>query len=452
MFLLVVSGMILLAFNRLNLCISLWAWVSLLDPNYFVYTIAAVVPYNKVVAGLTLLAIFTSSEKKKFYCPRTSAILLVFLVILALSQFTALSDNPIGWDVLDKFSKMVLLNLLIVCFMRTRQRLHTLALSICLGVGFYTIISALRFVVTGGAHIVSAIPNWGDNNHVALIALMTIPILAYVRREMKTAWMRLGVTGIIVLFIICVISTNSRGGFLGLVVLALAGIASSRHKVRYFMAMVVAGVILVQAVPDRWTKRVESIETIDSDNSFVGRLIAWKMSTLIALDHPFLGGGPYAVQSFNIWQAYTLKFPRLSFIPTDDPDTTMAHAAHSIYFEVLGDTGFLGLFVFVCIIASGFREGSRSIAMVKNHPELQWAKNLAEKLRLSLLVFIVSGAALSAAYHDLNYIILAMLSTIHGIVSVELGRGSSRVEEVGGLELAGRTGPTLAARHRPAVQ
>jgi putative inorganic carbon (hco3(-)) transporter len=448
LFLLAMLGIAILALGRIDLCIALWAWVTLLDPNYWVYSFASMIHYNKVAAGLTIISILISKEKKKFHLHSASIILIFFLFIVAVSQFSALSENPTGWEILDKFSKMVLLNLLIVNFMRSRLRIHTLALSICLGVGCFAVISALKFIVSGGAHIVLGTPNLGDNNGVALIVLMTIPILAFLRTEFESWWMRHSVLGVMVLFVVCVVATNSRGGFVGLVVLSLSGFASSRHKLRYIIAIAFAGAILSQVVPDRLTHRIQSIESADQDSSFMGRVIAWKLSTLIALDHPFFGGGPHALQVQSVWTVYTNNFSRLSFIPTNEPDVT-PHAAHSIYFEVLGDTGFLGLLTFVCLIVSGFRTGSRIIVMARDHPQLHWAKGLAEKLRLSLLVFVVSGAALSATYQDLTFIVLGMLSTIHGIVSAELSGKPSRADPSEKYERAASSA-TLSPKPLPA--
>jgi probable O-glycosylation ligase (exosortase A-associated) len=259
-------------------------------------------------------------------------------------------------------------------------------------------------------------PNWGDNNQVALIVLMTMPMLAYIRQVSEAQLLRLSALAGIILLGVCVIATASRGGLIGLMVLALAGIATTRHRVRYLAAMLVAGIVLVQTVPDSWTQRMDTIQSADQDSSFTGRVVVWKLSTLIALDHPLLGGGLHAVQSQNVWDTYVPSFGKLSFIPTEVPDVS-PHAAHSIYFEVLGDTGILGFLVFLGIIVSCVLTSFQIKAAARSRPDLQWAATLATMLQLSLLTFLTTGAALSAAYHDLVFLIFALFSAVRGAVA-----------------------------------
>jgi putative inorganic carbon (HCO3(-)) transporter len=420
MFLAAVAAIIPMALNWSYICIAFWAYLSLLDPNSFLYGIGTMVPYAKVGAGLTLLSLLISREKKAFYCDRTTVLVLIFLLIAALSQFTSLTEASLGWDILDKLWKIVALNLLVVCCVRTRLRIHVLLLTICLGVGFYGTGEALKYLLSGGGHKVEGLPNWGDNNQVALIVLMTMPIFAYIREMSEARLLRLGALAGIILLTVCVIATASRGGLAGLLILALAGIAITRHKVRYLAAMFIAGMVLVQTVPESWTQRMDTIQSADQDGSFMGRVVAWKLSALIALDHPLLGGGLHAVQSQNVWDAYVLSFEKLSFIPTDEPDVR-PHAAHSIYFEVLGDTGFLGLLVFLGILASCFLTGFQIKAAARGRTDLKWAASLATTLQLSLLSFLFTGALLSAAYHDLVFIIVALFSAVRAAVAAAPG-------------------------------
>ena len=287
-------------------------------------------------------------------------------------------------------------------------------------------------MLSGGGHKVEGTPNWGDNNQVALIVLMTMPMLGCVREVSEVRLLRLGALAGIILSVICVVATASRGGLVGLLILALASFATTRHKVRYLAAMLVAALVLIHTVPASWTQRMDTIESADQDSSFMGRVVVWKLSTLIALDHPLLGGGLHAVQSQTVWNAYVPSFGELSFIPTEEPDVH-PHAAHSIYFEILGDTGFLGLAVFLGIVASCVVASFRIKVAARGRPELEWASRLASALQLSLLVFLVTGAALSAAYHDLVFLLFGLFSAVRAAVAAE----SSSRRVVDGQPLAG---------------
>ena len=89
--------------------------------------------------------------------------------------------------------------------------------------------------------------------------------------------------------------------------------------------------------------------------------------------------------------------------------------AHSVYFQVLGDQGFVGLAIYLIILAAAFFKCSRIMSVTKDAPERRWAYDLALAIQASLFVFCVAGAALSMAYYDLFFIDIAMLLPLWGI-------------------------------------
>jgi putative inorganic carbon (HCO3(-)) transporter len=412
---------ILPAFTHVFIAVLLWVWTAIFAPQTYLFGWAAEIPYNKTAAALTLLALIFGRERKQFHVDRTCVLIVLFLLAAAVSQLTAPVDNPLGWEIFDKLWKIVALNLLIVSFVRSRVRIHALLLVVCIATGYVAVNSGLKLIASGGGYQVTEIPSWGDNNHVGLIVLMTLPMLAYLAKVIAVPLVRFGAFAGMLFSVLCVIATNSRGAFVGLLVLAVAGLTTSRNRIRYILGLLLVGAVLSQTVSQSWLQRIDTIETADQDSSFMGRVIAWKINVLIALDRPLFGGGLHACQLEQIWNSYRFEFNRLSFIPTDPPDET-PHAAHSIYFEVLGDTGFVGLFIFLGILVTSFQSSSRIVRIARGRPDLDWAVRLAHNLRLTLVVFVVSGAALSATYHDINFIVFALLSSLSGTVVAELDK------------------------------
>ncbi len=142
----------------------------------------------------------------------------------------------------------------------------------------------------------------------------------------------------------------------------------------------------------------------------MGRVIAWKISTLLALERPLLGGGLYAIQNLDIWLYYSARFDLLSFIPTPPPDPVNSYAAHSIYFQVLGDSGFVGLAIFLTIIFLTWRACGRLIRQTASVPELEWINNLARAFRVSFVAYGVAGAALNLAYFEMFYVFIVLVA------------------------------------------
>jgi O-antigen ligase len=117
-----------------------------------------------------------------------------------------------------------------------------------------------------------------------------------------------------------------------------------------------------------------------------------------ARDHFPFGAGFYGPQLAEVFKIY---FP-------DQP----LRAAHSIYFQVLGEQGFMGLALYLCILALTFLKTMQVRRLARQRPDAGWAVELTDMMWLSLLVFCLSGAALSMAYYDLFLVLLGLLMAL----------------------------------------
>lgn len=95
------------------------------------------------------------------------------------------------------------------------------------------------------------------------------------------------------------------------------------------------------------------------------------------------------------------------------PPTFKAKAAHSIYFEVLGDLGFVGLGIFLIILVRGLR--ARWIikkTVVRLGSGYQWARDMADMLMLAILAYMTGGAAVSLAYYEVIYMVVMLMELL----------------------------------------
>jgi probable O-glycosylation ligase (exosortase A-associated) len=160
-------------------------------------------------------------------------------------------------------------------------------------------------------------------------------------------------------------------------------------------------------MPDAYYDRMSTINDTDSDASFQGRVLAWKVAWSFATEHFPIGAGFDGPQQTVVFNHY---IPGAAF-----------HAAHSIYFEVLGDNGFIGLAIFITILALAFINCSKIRKATRGKPELQWARDLATMIQLSLVAYCVGGSALSLAYYDMFYIWALVLPPLLIIVQQQVG-------------------------------
>ena len=96
---------------------------------------------------------------------------------------------------------------------------------------------------------------------------------------------------------------------------------------------------------------------------------------------------------------------------------SVPHAAHSIYFQVLGEQGWPALVLYLLILTLSLRNTFIVARQTRNQPGLAWAHDLASMIFVSLLAFCVGGAALSLAYFDGYLVLLALTSTLRELTT-----------------------------------
>jgi O-antigen ligase len=101
------------------------------------------------------------------------------------------------------------------------------------------------------------------------------------------------------------------------------------------------------------------------------------------------------------------------------PNASKPHSAHSVYFEVLGEHGFVGLLIFLSLGYVTWQTfgAVRKQAAGKEH--LQWASDLASMGQVSLLAYFSAGAFLNLAFFDLYYLVVALAVLLKQVIRGE---------------------------------
>ena len=107
------------------------------------------------------------------------------------------------------------------------------------------------------------------------------------------------------------------------------------------------------------------------------------------------------------------------------PNPSTVQAAHSIYFSVLADHGWIGLLLWLGILVAAWRSNSWIIRNSKNHSKLGWAVDLARMLQVSMVSYGSAGAFLSLAYFDLPWHIIAIIILVKEIVKKTIETGGN---------------------------
>ncbi|OLQ75515.1 putative O-glycosylation ligase, exosortase A system-associated [Photobacterium proteolyticum] len=410
-FLVVSAYLVFLSLKKPYVAISLWLWVGLFVPVHWLYGMAQGISFNSIFAFTALVGYLFQSNKKKLDMTLGLTCVVLFWLHTSLTSLLTIGIPDLVWDEWLKLSKKLLLVMMIILCVRKKNELELLCWVIVLSIGFLGVVESLKFIVTGGGHKIVGPQGHllSDNNHFAVALCMLIPINMFLIQVTSSRWLKIGLIGILCLCIIAVLGTHSRGGFIGLLVVGGYYWFRSNHKF-----LVTSGILIVTAIAalylsQDWYSRMNTIETATEDNSFITRLNSWKVHTLLAMDRPLLGGGFKTGSYGYIWQEKAQEFDKLDFIDTPLPTDDSGWAAHSIYFQVLGDHGALGLVIYLTMMASCFfRLGWVANITGSLGEAHRWRAHLARMLQLTIIAYGTAGAAVSLAYLEFFWAIIGI--------------------------------------------
>jgi probable O-glycosylation ligase (exosortase A-associated) len=383
--------------------VLVWSWLSYMNPHRLAYGFAYSFDWTELIAVTTLISVFFSTEKKKIPWTSVTTLWLVFIAWTSLTTLFALNSASAMTE-WDRFIKTSLLMVMTLICIRTRKQLTWLIWVIAASIGFYGVKGGIFTIMTGGGFLVLGPPSSfiSGNNEVAFALIIILPLMRYLQVQSESRWIRLGMMGVMGLSAAAIAGSHSRGALVAGSAMVFMLWWRGRRKVLFGTVMVVGLIALLLFMPPAWFERMASIKDYKEDGSAMGRMNAWAFAYNLAADRPIVGGG---------FRTFT---PSLFLVYAPSP--TNFHDAHSIYFEVLGEHGFIGLGLFLWLGLSTFLAPQRIRRETSKRPDLVWAYDLAGMIQVCMIGYAVGGVFLGLAYFDLYYHLIAMVLITQAIV------------------------------------
>lgn len=376
--------------------VLLWAWFSVAAPHQEAFGFSRSLPLNLAIAVVTMGGWFFTKERR-FPAPYALYwLILIFLMWMTFNSFFAVEPRW-SWQFWDRVWKIFALGLFAAAMATNRVRIQAVIWIVVLSLFYYGVKGGLFVFMTGGQfHVLGPQGSViADNNNLGLALLMALPLANYLRTQSRNKVVSVALFIGMAAVVVSIIGTYSRGAILGMAALGLFAFFRVRNKLMYVVLVAIILVPVIRFMPEQYMERLQSITEYSSDASFQGRVDAWRVAFLAAVDYFPLGVGFYGPQLTHIFNTY---------LPGVEP-----HAAHSIYFQVLGENGFVGLAIYLAMIVMSFIMGSRLMRMARDVPQLHWVRDLAAMIQVSQFAFCVAGAALSMAYYDVFVLNLCLL-------------------------------------------
>jgi len=425
---------------------------TFLAPYSYTWGLAKTFPHVQALAACTIVGYVLWSEKR-FPKQREFTLLLTIWGVYILSTITAFSQDE-AIPQLVRVSKILLMTVLCLSLMNSPEHLRLLVKVVALSIGLYALKAGLFVILTGGQSTV-----WGpegtvlsSNNAIGLAMAVNVPLLYFLSKNESHKWLRLLMKAMFVSSYLAVVSTFSRGAWLGLA--AATGLIILRSERRFVIiailciCFVFAGPLLLVYLPERVVDRFDELVNYDDTKTGTAqeRLGSWELCKRVGLGNPFLGAG-FDFVSAEVYMRYMPEHVEYwtRTLQSGTNRERVAWSCHNSWLTIWAEHGVPGMLLWVLLLGSCFHSAQRVRKFGRTHGEHKWLADYADMIAAALVVYVITGTFLDAAYYDLLYFLVAtmvimkdilgknLLESASSPVSLELARSHSDPRPSAGL-------------------
>ena len=384
--------------------VLVFAWLSLFNPYAYAWGFAQDIQFVMIVAVTTLVGMLF--HWKDVRLPINSITILLMLLPFWMTVTLMFALEPIAaYEKWTLVMKAFFFTLVAASLVHSRKQLLAFLWVIVLSVGFFGVKGGIFTLLVGGEYrVYGPSGNYiSDNNGISVALIMTIPLMLFLSSTVSSKWVKWGMYAASILSGMAVLGSHSRGAFVAILATLLFLLLNSRRKLVLGLRLVALVPIAIGFMPEKWMNRMETIETYEEDSSAMGRLYTWHTLFNLANDRPLVGGGfePYSQRTFAMYA----------------PHPGGVHAAHSIYFQMLGEHGYVGLGLLLALGIAVWRLSAKLIHAGGDRPDLVCAVNLARASQVRLVGFAFGGTFVNITYWELPYYEIIILMAAHRLAS-----------------------------------
>jgi probable O-glycosylation ligase (exosortase A-associated) len=392
-----------------------YLWVDTFRPQELSYLYLQSFPVSMIMAAAALGGYLVLDRKDPPPLRAQTVLTLLLGVWVTFTTMMAVAPDA-AWPKWDWAFKTILFSAFVPFVIRTRLQIEAFIQVYVLALAVHYMSAGAKTVLGGGGYgrTLSAAGNTNsglaEGSTLAAVSIMLIPLILYLMRHTillpRILPTRLVYLGLIVAALAASVGTYARTGMIGLVVLAVALFLTTKRKILTGSVIAIAALGIIGFASATWESRISTIQNFQSENSALGRILVWQWTLGFVKDRP-LGGG------FNAFVVNEIVFPPEK--EGGQPILVKSKAFHSIYFEVLGEHGYVGLALFAGLILVTLFSLWRVIRRTRGDPEMQWCHDLGKALLTGLVVLLACGAFIGIAFQPMLYYMFALgasLSTL----------------------------------------
>ncbi|MGB7374286.1 DUF5935 domain-containing protein [Pontixanthobacter sp.] len=301
----------------------------------------------------------------------------------------------------------------------TKLRIEAALLTMVMTVGAILISAGVKIVLGGGGYerklfFVNDNSGLYESSTLATVAICSIPIIIWFNKYgtiFKPDWrVKLFSAGLIFSCLLIPIGTEARTGLVCIAVLLVLALRDIKRRLTFIVAGATMVFIALPFLPSSYYERMATLGSTDGDESASTRLAVWEWTFDYAMEKP-TGGG---FDSFR-GNSFTYDMP----IRQEAGNTTSVEfrevvdegrAFHSAIFEMLGEQGWPGLFMWLWIHALGLwhMERIRRKWRTFTGDGEQWQAPLATALQYAQIIYLVGSLFQGIAYQPYVLMVIAL--------------------------------------------
>jgi probable O-glycosylation ligase (exosortase A-associated) len=395
------------SFRRPFLGLLVFSWLAYMRPQDLCWGFARTMRLSFFV-GLAMIVGWWANEagRRRFtrWDMRTRSIVLL-AALVSVSYLLAPVHDEYTNRYYFEYLKIIAVALFTVGQVDSRQRLRAILWTIALSLGFFGVKGGLFGVLTGGAQIMRGPGGMlEDNNDFALALVMNVPLLWYLgMSERGIPLLRKATQVAVVLTVVTIVLTHSRGGFLSLCATALWIAWRSGKLVRASLVLLSLALLFPVVAPQHVLDRLSSIGD-KGESSINARYIAWQTAGKMIEGNPVFGVGMRNFQT---------SFREYSVVPPSEGSPT--YVAHNSYLQIWAESGTLAFVVYLALLASVFVACRKVFRIGRSRPDMAWAADYARMMEATTVGFVVGAFFLNRGHFDLIYHWLALVSCLAGV-------------------------------------
>lgn len=383
-----------------------YIWVDLFRPHDVAPVLGKLLPFSLTTAVLAVGAYLALDRRNPPRLGLLTALLVVWAAWITLTTSWAQFPASAWWK-WDWAFKTILFTAVLPFVFRSRIQIEAALLVILLCIASNVLPFAIKSVIGGAGYgrafgLIDINGGWGgEGSTLGTYAFACLPLVAYLQRHSVLApargWLRWVYLAAPAIGIIGAFGTFARAAVVACFVWAVVTWWQSRRKLMVAVMMAAAAAAVVPLMGDAWLERISTSRDPRQEQSANTRLEVWAWTIELANRHPAGAGfNSYLGNRIEVRDEYGQEV------------VEEGRAFHSIYFEVLGEHGWIGLAIFFAIFAVFFLDMWHIRRQVRDRPDLAWLGDLARALSHGVLIFMAGAAFVGIAFYPLQYYLFAL--------------------------------------------